>query len=80
MGLSKSQTRFTNLREAVRQLYSAAHWTADRPCDEVSLWAAVADAAGLEPVLSPDPERPADESHVNMMRMRDEVRGQNYVH
>lgn len=35
------------LVEAVRALYLAARWTADRPVDEAALWEAVRDAAGI---------------------------------
>lgn len=41
------------LREAVRSLYYAARWNADRPVDEAALWEAVRDAAGFEPGASP---------------------------
>lgn len=39
----------TRLRDAVLDLYYAAHWTADRPCDADALWRSVRDAAGFEP-------------------------------
>lgn len=48
---------YNALVAAVRALYYAAHWTADRPVDEAGLWEAVRDAAGLEPGTSPTPMR-----------------------
>jgi hypothetical protein len=41
------------LREAARDLYYAAHWTADREVDAVKLWTDLRDAAGFEPGHSP---------------------------
>jgi hypothetical protein len=43
----------SNLYEAVRNLYYAAHWTPDRPVDVVKLWTDVRDAAGFKPGGSP---------------------------
>lgn len=45
----------TKLTEAVRNLYYAAVWHADRPVDAEGLWTAVRDAAGFEPSQSPEP-------------------------
>ena len=45
--------QFVQLREAVRKLYYAAVWHADRPVDEKALWEAVRDAAGFDLGLSP---------------------------
>jgi hypothetical protein len=47
------------LLEAVRDLYYAAVWSADRPVDEAKLWTAVRDAAGFPPGQSPKPSPPA---------------------
>jgi hypothetical protein len=44
---------FETLRNAVRNLYYAAHWTPDRPVDAVQLWTAVRDAAGFPTGNSP---------------------------
>ena len=43
----------SNLYLAVRNLYYAAVWTADRPVDSQALWTAVRDAAGFTPGKSP---------------------------
>lgn len=43
----------SQLVEAVRALYYAAVWTADRTVDAAALWTAVRDAAGFEPGQSP---------------------------
>ena len=51
-----SGDKFERLREAVKELYYAAHWTPDRECDDAALWTAVRDAAGLEPGGAPKPE------------------------
>ena len=45
---------FEGLREALRSLYYAAVWHADRPVDEQALWTAVRDAAGFAPGKSPE--------------------------
>jgi hypothetical protein len=47
-------TEFDKLQYAVRNLYYAAVWHADRPVDEVALWTAVRDAAGFKPGNSPE--------------------------
>ncbi len=39
--------------EAVRAVYYAARWTADRPVDEEKLWTDLRDACGFEPGGSP---------------------------
>lgn len=41
--------KWAELREAVKALYFAAYWHADRPVDEAALWTAVRDRAGIEP-------------------------------
>jgi hypothetical protein len=41
------------LRKAVSEVYYAAHWTPDRPCDAVKLWTDLRDAAGLTPGNAP---------------------------
>lgn len=41
------------LREAVQEVYYAAHWTPDRPCGAIALWGHLRDAARLEPGHSP---------------------------
>jgi hypothetical protein len=41
------QETFPKLRDAVRKLYYAAHWTPDRPVDAAKLWTDVRDAAGF---------------------------------
>src|SRR5271156_374595 len=46
MAVAKQQEE-TNLLDAVRVLYYAAHWTPDRPVDAGELWTAVRDAAGF---------------------------------
>jgi hypothetical protein len=38
---------------AANAIYEAAHWTADRPVDEVALWTELRDALGREPGKSP---------------------------
>lgn len=53
---AKSVTTIEGLQallDAVRNLYYAAVWHADRPVDEAALWTAVRDAAGLTPGNSP---------------------------
>ncbi|HYE72609.1 MAG TPA: hypothetical protein VEF04_04725 [Blastocatellia bacterium] len=45
------------LREAVRNVYYAAHWTPDRQCDAVMLWTELRDAAGFEQGQAPKPEK-----------------------
>jgi len=47
------QQSFPNLREVVKNLYYAAHWTPDRPVDEAKLWTDIRDAAGFKPGGSP---------------------------
>lgn len=47
-------TEFDKLQYAVRNLYYAAVWHADRPVDEQALWTAVRDAAGFKPGNSPE--------------------------
>lgn len=44
-----ARSDFTKLREAVKALYYAAYWHADRDVDEPALWTAVRDAACLPP-------------------------------
>lgn len=47
-------TQGFRLREAVRAIYSAAHWSPDRFVpNEVSLWEELRDAAGIEPGHAP---------------------------
>lgn len=46
------------LRAAVSDLYYAAHWTPDRPCDADALWTRLRDAAGLTPGNAPAPAHP----------------------
>jgi hypothetical protein len=48
--------KYVGLSEAVRDLYFAAHWSADRRCNHVKLWEAVRDAAGIPPGNSPVPK------------------------
>ncbi len=52
MAVAKHETN--TLIEAVRKLYYAAVWHADRAVDEQSLWTAVRDAAGFNPGGSPE--------------------------
>lgn len=47
--------KYDALQSAVAQLYTAAHWTADRDVDAPRLWEAVRDAAGIEPGNAPKP-------------------------
>lgn len=54
MAVAKQQED-SNLRDAVRVLYYAAHWTPDRPVDEAGIWTAVRDAAGFPHGNSPTP-------------------------
>lgn len=55
MAVAKQQEQedFSKLREAVRRVYYAAHWTPDRAVDAVELWTAVRDAAGFPSGNSP---------------------------
>jgi hypothetical protein len=56
--------RLHNLQAAVKALYTAAHWSADRPVrDAHLLWEAVRDAAGIEPGHAPAPYAPKDMEH-----------------
>lgn len=48
-----NESQLTLLRSAVKDLYYAAVWHADRPVDEQALWVAVRDAAGFKPGKSP---------------------------
>ena len=48
-----------DLKDAVRRLYYAAHWTPDRDVDERQLWEDVRDAAGFEPGHAPGCEKTA---------------------
>lgn len=50
-----NEAQLTLLLAAVRELYYAAVWQADRPVDEAALWTAVRDAAGFNPGRSPVP-------------------------
>ena len=50
------------LREAVRELYYAAHWSPDRDCDAQRLWARVRNAAGFERGNAPTPREATDET------------------
>lgn len=75
MAVSKQQQEepsFSNLRDAVRVLYYAAHWTPDRPVDSAEIWTAVRDAAGFpkgsSPVALPFPGIRA-EYDVNRLRL-----------
>lgn len=52
MAAAKQETN--TLIEAVRKLYYAAVWYADRPVDEAGLWTSVRDAAGFKPGGSPE--------------------------
>lgn len=52
---------FAKLQEAVTKLYMAAYWSADRDVDEVGLWTAVRDAAGIKPGSSPKKIEPNKE-------------------
>jgi len=45
------------IRECARAIYKAAHWTADRPCDELGLWDALRVALGLPHGSAPKPKR-----------------------
>lgn len=60
-GIVKSSSSFLDremkhqsLRRAVRRLYYAAYWKADRKVDEDKLWTAVRDAAGFKPGTARD--------------------------
>jgi len=48
----ETERKYVNLVEAVRDLYYAAYWSADRYMDEENLWARVRAAAGLEEGLT----------------------------
>lgn len=50
-----NEAQLNLLLAAVRSLYYAAVWHADRPVDEQALWVAVRDAAGFKPGKSPTP-------------------------
>jgi hypothetical protein len=52
MAVAKHETN--TLLDAVRKLYYAAVWHADRPVDEQALWTAIRDAAGFKPGGSPE--------------------------
>lgn len=52
------------LLSAVKQIYNAAIWTADRPVDAQTLWTSIRDAAGFEPGNSPQPIEVNVEYHV----------------
>lgn len=43
---------YEKLKKAVWDLYYAAYWSPDRPCDAKHLWEEVRNAAGLEPGMS----------------------------
>lgn len=49
------QEKYDKLKEAVRNLYYAAHWSPDRPVDDAKLWEAVRDAAGFDKGNAPKP-------------------------
>lgn len=49
------KAKFVTLQNAVKELYNAAYWSADRPVDEKTLWEAVRDAAELPVGQSPKP-------------------------
>lgn len=53
--LSGEEVSVVRLMRAAANLYFAAHWTPDRPCDADALWTELRDAAGLEPGHSPKP-------------------------
>jgi hypothetical protein len=44
------------MREAIKAVYYAAHWTPDRPCDADKLWTDLRDAACLTPGNAPKPQ------------------------
>jgi hypothetical protein len=51
--------QFEKLKKAVKELYFAAYWHADRSVDEQKLWVTVRDAAEIRPgqtyqLLGPD--------------------------
>lgn len=48
------RAKYERLQAAVVSIYTAAHWTADRPVDEGALWTELRDAAGIEPGKSPE--------------------------
>jgi hypothetical protein len=50
------EVKFVNLRNAVRRLYYAAHWTPDRAVDAGALWTDVRDACGFPHGNSPTPQ------------------------
>lgn len=52
-GIMTTEGQLINLRNAVRALYYAAVWHADRPVKEQELWTAVRDAAGFAKGNSP---------------------------
>ena len=52
-GIMTIEGQLVNLRNAVRALYYAAVWHADRPVKEQELWTAVRDAAGFAKGNSP---------------------------
>ena len=50
----ETMRHFTRLRDAVQEIYYAAHWAPDRAVDdEDGLWERLRDAAGFKPGLAP---------------------------
>ena len=47
--------KLLRLQHAATVIYEAAHWTADRPVDEVALWTELRDALGRDPGGAPTP-------------------------
>ena len=59
--LEQCKAEIERLRKAVSDVYYAAHWTPDRPCDAGRLWTDLRDAAGLKPGNAPKPKGVKDE-------------------
>lgn len=54
MPTQETADKFEILRNAVRRLYYAAHWTPDRAVDSAELWTTVRDACGFPKGNSPE--------------------------
>jgi len=71
--LEDAYSQLATLEGAVRELYTAAHWTADRPVESVRLWANVRDAAGIAPGNSPTPiPAPPSPEALELQRIKSE--------
>lgn len=53
--LDRTKAAMLTREQAVRALYYAARWSADRPVNEAKLWTAVRDAFGFQPGEAPRP-------------------------